>query len=272
MMIDEILEHAPPIEDVGGIVYVNAEDIQCCVRATEVAELAQHDARALTAMPCVRLPFVCMWIEWSRGGVHYGVLARELNDHTTLFLHMMTIRPGQINEHGCLFLYLDDKGQPKGLWHPEDLQRILEDCAPALRRLANCATEEGQEMARIASLTICLMHCKNVSAVEQVPPAKLQKARQRRGKRPLVRYHVLNIQPMAKVLRREGGLGSGTGLAQALHICRGHFKDFRQSGLFGRVKGIFWWDQHARGERDKGVVVKDYNIVAPTSAELGGDS
>ncbi len=107
------------------------------------------------------------------------------------------------------------------------------------------------------------MHCKNVTARAIDPPAALQKARQKRGKRPLLRYHVLDIEPMKQVLRKQGGLGSGNNIAQALHICRGHFKDYRQSGLFGKVKGIFWWDQHARGDVKQGVVTKDYSIKPP---------
>jgi hypothetical protein len=50
-------------------------------------------------------------------------------------------------------------------------------------------------------------------------------------------------------------------MKQALHICRGHFKDYRQSGLFGRHKGVFWWDMAARGSAEQGIVDKDYRIA-----------
>ena len=33
------------------------------------------------------------------------------------------------------------------------------------------------------------------------------------------------------------------GLKRALHICRGHFKDYREGrGLFAKTHGIWWWD------------------------------
>jgi hypothetical protein len=113
-----------------------------------------------------------------------------------------------------------------------------------------------------AFLAISMMHCKNVALAEVVPPAALSKARERRKGLPLLRYYELEIEPMKKVLRSEGRIAE-TGLNQALHICRGHFKDYRKSGLFGRHKGLYWWDQHARGDADFGVVVKDYSIASP---------
>jgi len=50
-----------------------------------------------------------------------------------------------------------------------------------------------------------------------------------------------------------------------LHITRGHFKDYRDGkGLFGKYQGLFWWDQHVRGDPDNGVVLKDYHVDPTT--------
>lgn len=111
-----------------------------------------------------------------------------------------------------------------------------------------------------AFLAISFLHCRNVSTDEHVPSAKLNKAYLRRHGRPLVRYKTLTIEPMKQILRKQGQIES-QGLAKALHICRGHFKDYRASaGLFGKHKGLFWWDMHARGALEQGAVVKDYAI------------
>jgi len=53
---------------------------------------------------------------------------------------------------------------------------------------------------------------------------------------------------------------TGVSIQKALHICRGHFKDYRKSGLFGKIAGIFWWDQHARGSADCGIVKSTHVI------------
>jgi hypothetical protein len=111
-----------------------------------------------------------------------------------------------------------------------------------------------------ALLTISLMHCKNVDAVEIDPPIKLSNRHRREHGTPLTRYRVLNIDPMRRVLSRDGQAESA-GLRHALHICRGHFKVFTdEAPLFGRHTGTYWWAEQLRGDRRHGVVVKDYRI------------
>lgn len=109
---------------------------------------------------------------------------------------------------------------------------------------------------------ISLLHCKNVSLTDKEVPEKLQRARRRRGKPEKTVYKMLEIDPMKRVLRGEGRSREG-GLRQAMHICRGHFKDYRKKGMFGKEthKGIYWWDMHVRGDADQGKVIKGYKIV-----------
>jgi len=112
-------------------------------------------------------------------------------------------------------------------------------------------------------LAISFMHCKNVARREVTQPAALSKKWNKKHGRPLVRYHVLDIDPMRKVLRDEGG-SETTGLKKALHICRGHFATYTDDApLFGRITGTFWKPQHVRGSASEGIVVKDYNVKAP---------
>jgi hypothetical protein len=120
----------------------------------------------------------------------------------------------------------------------------------------------GRLMMYPGLLALSFMHCKNVELVKQAPPAPLSKKFQKRHGRPLVRYHVLDIEPMKKVLRSEGE-SEKTGIKKALHICRGHFKDYRQRGLFGKIKGLYWWDSHVRGTIEQGIVDKDYRVKEP---------
>jgi hypothetical protein len=111
-----------------------------------------------------------------------------------------------------------------------------------------------------AFLATSFLHCRNVSTQQHVPPPKLSKAFNRRHGRPLVQFKTLTIEPMKEVLRKQGRVEEN-GLPKALHLCRGHFKDYRNSaGLFGKHKGLFWWDLHARGDLEHGAVVKDYAI------------
>jgi hypothetical protein len=107
------------------------------------------------------------------------------------------------------------------------------------------------------------MHCRNVKlAAGPPPPAKLEKARLRRGHKPSIRYHVLEIEPLRARGRQADGLTvRGGEPLNALHLCRGHFKDYGEgNGLFGRYHGKWWWPGQARGSFKKGIVAKDYRM------------
>lgn len=125
-------------------------------------------------------------------------------------------------------------------------------------RLAFC--ESMRTLLDVGLLTISFLHCKNVVLNQTNPSEKLQKKSIKKRGFPLVHYHVLDIEPMKQILRTEGNI-ENVGLKKALHICRGHFKDYTQgNGLFGRIKGLYWWDMFLRGDKSEGMVLKDYNI------------
>ena len=106
-------------------------------------------------------------------------------------------------------------------------------------------------------LAISFLHCKNVEIIEKKPRARRGGRRNRNQSR--IKYKVLNIRPMQKILREDGQIES-SGLKRALHICRGHFKDYSDKGLFGKYKGIYWWNDQIRGNQNEGVVLKDYEL------------
>lgn len=115
-----------------------------------------------------------------------------------------------------------------------------------------------------ALLAMAFMNCKNVQrrdATEELAPSAKWIRRQ---KAPQIRYHVLDINPMKEVLRKEGGIESN-GLKKALHICRGHFATYTEDKpLFGHVTGTFWKPAHVRGQAEQGIVLKDYRVKMPT--------
>jgi hypothetical protein len=109
-------------------------------------------------------------------------------------------------------------------------------------------------------LTLSFMHCKNIDIIEKIAPAALSKKHLRKHGVPLISYYVLDIDPMRRVLSRDGH-AEVSGLRHALHICRGHFKAFTdEAPLFGKYTGTYWWADHARGDAQQGAVTKDYRI------------
>lgn len=104
-----------------------------------------------------------------------------------------------------------------------------------------------------------ILHCGNVTATRIHPSRQMRRAAERSGV-PIYTFSVLDVGPVKKTLR-EAGSEQG-GIRRALHVCRGHFKDYRDgSGLFGRYRGLFWWDQALRGDGPR-VHDKTYNVRA----------
>ena len=119
---------------------------------------------------------------------------------------------------------------------------------------------------------ISLMHCRNVSLRTVQPAQSVSRKAQRRRGHPLLRYQVLEISPMRRILDTEGA-ATTKGLGHALHICRGHFKTYtREAPLFGKHVGRYWWPDVARGTPARGAVTSDYRVlVDPDSPPAGPD-
>lgn len=111
---------------------------------------------------------------------------------------------------------------------------------------------------RIPLLSFSFANCKNVELVDTVPKRKgrPQKAKVKKpAKTPTVVYKTLHIEAMRPRTRASNGDTRGKA---SLHICRGHFKDYREHGLFGQHHGVYWWESHIRGDETEGRVHKVY--------------
>ena len=117
---------------------------------------------------------------------------------------------------------------------------------------------------------LSLMHCRNVEIRTVEPDPEASRAHRRRHHHRLVRYQVLDIEPMRRILDKAGATDpSAGGLRRALTICRGHFKTFTPDApLFGRHTGQYWWAPHVRGNPNAGIIVNDYRVHAP--GQVGG--
>jgi hypothetical protein len=110
-------------------------------------------------------------------------------------------------------------------------------------------------------LAVSFLHCKNVTLVDHAVDAPLAKKwKARHGFSPTP-YHTLVIEPLKAILRGQGGAGQGTGLAKAMHICRGHFADYREGrGLFGKYKQVVWIPSMVRGTKGKAAPPREMEI------------
>lgn len=119
----------------------------------------------------------------------------------------------------------------------------------------------AQDFTLPVIMSLSLMNVKNIELREHKHDKKLQNARQKKGKLPLVKVHTLEIS--APGIKQVGGSSSekqnsGT---MPLHLVRGHLADYREGrGLFGKHKGVFWMPAHMRGSIENGIVKKRYRI------------
>jgi hypothetical protein len=109
---------------------------------------------------------------------------------------------------------------------------------------------------------LLLLNCKNISTEKNYPPEALNRKRIKQGKQPLFTYHTLVVNPMREK-KRSDGEHEQTGIKQRLHFCRGHFKEYTESNkLFGKHTGLYWWQPMVRGNKELGLVHKDYEVRA----------
>lgn len=141
--------------------------------------------------------------------------------------------------HGPVFLAIDAQG------------RLID--RPWMQSLSDPADAEIMKNYMTwfnpALLAVSFLHCKNVTLIDNrvdAPLAKKWKARH--GILPCA-YKTLVIEPLRQILGHQGRAGE-IGLQRALHICRGHFKDYREGrGLFGKYHQLVWQPAIVRGSR-----------------------
>jgi len=110
-----------------------------------------------------------------------------------------------------------------------------------------------------ACLLLNARNVQDIVAIEE--PVALNKKRARSNKPPYFEYRTLDIFVAAGARlfdRKRLNYGeiqkafAHNMVCQKWHTVAGHLKV--------RKSGIFWWSEHARGSKDRGVIVKDYVV------------
>lgn len=169
------------------------------------------------------IPANAKWILWCELFIDYGVRDRAIE-----------------GPHGSTFLCIDEKGVLIG--------------HPTMQSYADPGFEEVMRSLmtwfNATFLAMSFLHCKNVVIQEnEVPKPLAKKYRERHAGVQPTKYKTLIIEPLKQILRTQGR-SSEVGLAKAMHICRGHFRDYREGrGLFGKYKQLVWSPMTIRGSK-----------------------
>jgi hypothetical protein len=130
-----------------------------------------------------------------------------------------------------------------------DQQRFGLVVSPLMQKFTNRCVDAGcheivmkdlEGEAPMLRAAVMLLNSRNLAVTEWKPvPAKLNKARVARGKRPLLDYTHVGIH-LTRALAARAGEAHDPRHPTRLHLVRGHFKI--------RRSGVFWWAPFARGQ------------------------
>lgn len=177
-----------------------------------------------------RLPFKACWVEFQSDAGNYT----------------------------CGAMLVDHDGKPGGhVWvknHHEWCFSFAFLCGENQTKFQ--AVEPGKE--DVADEIVCAfrcfltaLNCTNVRRVECTPDAKLQKARAKRGKKPLFSFWTLELAPSTP---EAGAPAGGTHVSPRLHLRRGHARQYAQ--------GKYTWVQPCVvGNKALGIIHKDYRLA-----------
>ena len=102
---------------------------------------------------------------------------------------------------------------------------------------------------------VSILNCKNVSVEVK---KKGEKCYRKKGEK--VYHNIVHIKPL-KSNKKYIGEEHHTMDKRAFHIRRGHFADYTKGkGLFGKLNGVFWFDDTLVGNVKNGIVNKEYTV------------
>jgi hypothetical protein len=122
-----------------------------------------------------------------------------------------------------------------------------------LRKILSSWLGDVQGEGMILETLLVMLNSKNVVQHAAVDLSRLNKARNKRGKAPLLDYTKTTIALSRARLRAAAASGLSHEAARA-HMVRGHFKI--------RRTGVFWWSPFVRGDRSHGEVKRlEYDVT-----------
>lgn len=133
--------------------------------------------------------------------------------------------------------------------------------------LADQFKDEMLHLLQPLLLAVGFMHFKNIVLYDLWRSPKERKVVRRATGEGPVHFRTVVIEPEMGVDER-GRPTEGEVPSRAMHMVRGHFVTYTQERPLGRGKavGTFWRRAHFRGDRAKGLIVKDYDVRGPKQA------
>ena len=111
---------------------------------------------------------------------------------------------------------------------------------------------------RIIAAFLNLLSCKNIRKKMIDAPDAIQKKRISRGRPLISSYYILQIKNYST---NENKREAKELWSNRIHFCRGHMRSYTaEAPLFGKWVGRFWIYPQVRGNKKKGMIIKDYEV------------
>jgi len=104
-----------------------------------------------------------------------------------------------------------------------------------------------------------LMNCKNVKLLLTKQSRKERRWIKHHYDKPAITYRTLVLDPSKGPKKRPDDQDIPL-WENRMHLVRGHMRDFRRKGLFGKYFGMYYCPSHLRGNPDKGAIKSNYEV------------
>ncbi|MDX1421569.1 MAG: hypothetical protein R3322_00425 [Kiloniellales bacterium] len=231
-------------------------------------------------------PWHTTWLEWRvfefGHMTHLGAVVARLDDEgLQAFLGRVAspprLRPGEVAIVGQMYARFSAGGHrllpqlPRNR-HGYNPVIVIASHDGAMRTTwqsygpSPVAAEEEEALAaeflRTVGYAFTVLACKNTRTVDVEPSEKLQRARRKRKKRPLVTYKTIEIDLSKTPSRYPRSAAPEAGAPVRQHRRRAHIRDYRKGkGLFGKYKGLFYVGPALVGSKEEGSIVTDYKLT-----------
>lgn len=202
-------------------------------------------------------PFPMFWAEFRPGDFDCGVLAQIVDDDPLRMRGIVFF--GKQNDAallaGSFKLQIGKDGHPISLDMAEhDYGQLFAAAAP------NSLLSVTETSMSIFLYGLSILNAKNVTRRQEKLPRSIRRHPGSFATSVETSHYVLDIPGLSEFRQSVSGIG---GKEARLHIVRGHFADYSEGGgLFGKLHGRYYIAPHVRGNAEKGVITKDYNVRA----------
>jgi len=200
--------------------------------------------------PCISLPFEGMVTFTSNTSKSVGGRVSWQMQQLGGYLYIRHDAHLSPNMNFSIKIEVDETGRMGGFItsrqvHPDEKTSLNLQCtmiAPALMAIAFLHTKKG------------------VQVTDARPLSRQVRRQMQRKKLPAYTYKVLTVPSVARAVERHNELKS---LGIRAHLVRGHWADYRETGICNNpnARGIYWKAPHIRGDKNLGIVDKDYAVA-----------